>query len=486
MRVTDGEVSLEPPRRHRARWVVGSLLLVWALSAVWQLGKPLPDGLSLRGPERAAQDVTLLRDLTWQVGSHRVVDQQIFDAQLALIGRARKLIVADQFLYNDFGAERGAVQRPLSEELTQALLARKAAMPSLRIVLITDPINTVYGGLRDPQFEALLAAGIELRTTDLTQLRASNPAWTGLWVLCCSWLGNDADGGWLPNALGPGQVTLRSYLDMANFRANHRKTLVADDGAGGWNAIVASANPHDASSAHDNVALRFSGDAALDVIASEAAVPVDLPLPALPGPAAASTLDGARVQVLTEAGIRDAMLFTIAALQAGDRLDVATFYLSHRGVIEALLDAQSRGVALRVILDPNEDAFGRKKNGVPNRPVAAELVDAGIALRWCATNGEQCHSKLLLARRASGEATLIVGSANSTRRNLDDLNLESSVRLIADGSHPAIADAAALVDRVWSRTDPAPLSLPYERFDDESLAHRLYYRFGEAAGLSTW
>ena len=65
-----------------------------------------------------------------------------------------------------------------------------------------------------------------------------------------------------------------------------------------------------------------------------------------------------------------------------------------------------RGATLRVILDPNRDAFGREKNGIPNRQAAWDLHEAGIPVRWCATEGadageiflEQCGKLNLLAR----------------------------------------------------------------------------------------
>src|SRR5690606_22542764 len=287
-----------------------------------------------------------------------------------------------------------------------------------------DPINTVYGGQHSERLEQLAAAGAEVVITELAVLRPSNPAWSGLWSLCCRWLGNDPDGGWLPNPFGDGKITLRSWLALPNFRANHRKTLVTDDGDG-WRALVTSANPHDASSAHGNVALAFSGDAALDLIASEAAVArfSGVAVDGLPAaPSAGPPPEGARVRVLTEGAIGRALVRTIDAAKPGESLDLAVFYLSDRDVIDALKAARSRGVALRVLLDPNEDAFGRKKNGVPNRQAARELVATGIDVRWCDTHGEQCHAKLLLHRSAD-HATLIVGSANFTRRNLDDLNL---------------------------------------------------------------
>src|SRR5690606_7082792 len=141
--------------------------------------------------------------------------------------------------------------RPLSSELTDALIRARKRAPELEAVLITDPFNTLYGGLKNPLLERLQNAGVTVIMTPLEQLPASNPIWSGLWSLCCRFLGNSAEGGWLPNPVGAGEVSLRSYLHLLNFRANHRKTLVVDSGAG-WVGLVTSANPHDASSRHSN------------------------------------------------------------------------------------------------------------------------------------------------------------------------------------------------------------------------------------------
>ena len=159
----------------------------------------------------------------------------------------------------------------MSAQLTEALVQRKREVPGLQAVLITDPLNTVYGGLPSPHLQALRAAGVDVVLTDLSRLRTPNPTWSGLWQLCCRWAGNNEEAGWLPNPFGPGKVTLRSYLALLNLNANHRKTLVVDEGDT-WTGLVATANPHDGSSAHGNAALRFSGQAALDLLGSERAV----------------------------------------------------------------------------------------------------------------------------------------------------------------------------------------------------------------------
>lgn len=485
-----------------AKWIIALAVVSYMLMAIWQSYKPLPKGLSQRDALQPAMDVAFLADETWTgADGRRHRDQAIFDEVLRLIAQADRLVVLDMFLFNDFGATADDAFRPLSRQITQALIQRQAAVPGLTAVLITDPINTVYGGVSSSHLKALREAGIEVVMTDLPRLRASNPAWSGFWHLCCRVFGNTNDAGWLPNALGDGRVTLRSYLQLLNFSANHRKILVVDEGEQ-WTGLVTSANPHDASSLHDNVALRFSGPAALDLLDSERAV-VDFSGAggAIPAPTDA-IFNGAhreldrqaqepssyqqRVQVLTESGIRDALLEVIADSAPGDRLDIAVFYLAHRELIEAVKAASARGVKVRVLLDPNRDAFGIEKNGIPNRPAGRELHSAGVPVRWCNTHGEQCHAKMLLRRPQEGPAELIVGSANFTRRNLDDLNLETSVRLLASSDQPAITAAGAFFEREWSNPMGRRSSLPYAHFADTSWRRYWQYRLMEATGLSTF
>ena len=485
-----------PHGRLRRWWWRGVwlLLVTWIGMAIYHSHKPLPAGISQPLPVREAQQASLLTDITYlDVQGQRHSEQQVFDEVLRLIGQAQKLVVVDMFLFNDFtGKAPTPGLRPLSAQLTQALVQRKRAMPGLQAVLITDPINTVYGGMPSPHLQALRDAGVEVVVTDLAQLRTPNPAWSGLWQLCCRWAGNDESSGWLPSPFGHGKVTLRSYLALLNLNANHRKTLVVDEGDS-WTGLVATANPHDGSSAHGNTALRFSGQAALDLLGSEQAVAalsgagwphaVDA---ASHASAVAAANEGTDVQVLTESQIRDALLASIATAMPGDQLDIAVFYFSHRGLLREVVAAHRRGVDIRVLLDPNEDAFGRKKNGIPNRQAALEMHEAGVPVRWCDTHGEQCHSKLLLKRSNAGVAELIVGSANYTRRNLDDYNLETSVRVLAGTERPVMEQASDYFEQSWNNTGGRQISVPYATYADPSRLRYWRYRFTEATGLSSF
>jgi hypothetical protein len=447
----------------------------------------LPPGLSFAGGNHAATTVDFLADKTWVDNDGvRRSEQQIFDVAFEMIENSRRLLLLDMFLYNDFQGKHPETTRRLSGELTDLLARHKTANPGMRAVLITDPINTVYGSVPSAQFERLQQAGVEVVITRLDKLRDPNPLYSALWRSLFRPFGTSGRG-WLPSPIGGGRkVTVRSYLAALNFKANHRKTLISDCG-GDWQGLVTSANPHDASSAHTNIAIRFGGQAVHDLLATENAVlrlsgrePVDIAIETRP------QAEGATVQVLTESAIKAAALGMVESCRRSERLSVATFYLSDRDLVGALKAAERRGVALRLLLDPNKDAFGNPKFGIPNRQVAGELVRAGVEIRWVDTHGEQCHTKMMLRESMSGKAELLAGSANLTRRNLDDFNLETSVLVRAGATARVIRDARFHFDLLWYGQPDRHFSVPYEHYGEHSAIRTGLYRLMEASGFSTW
>ena len=198
----------------------------------------------------------------------------------------------------------------------------------------------------------------------------------------------------------------------------------------------------------------------------------------------------ARVQVLTEGEIRAAVVSNLAGAGVGDSIEVAMFYLSERDVIQALLGAARRGAAVRVILDPNKDAFGREKNGIPNRSVAAELSAASegaIRVRWFRTHGEQFHSKLVSMRTAT-EFWFTLGSANLTRRNLENYNLEANIAASVPLNAEIATQISTWFESLWTNRGPPELEYTAEfgTYADPSQSTYWLYRLMEATGLSTF
>ncbi len=473
-------------RRRYFAVIVGFLALGYIASAVFQVLKPLPSGLNYAGPLRHAK-VQFLADQSYvNSKGEQQQDQQIFDQIFTLIAEAQTTIVIDMFLFNQQVGESKLEYRPLSQALTEALVFKRLENPNIEIKFITDPINSVYGGIAPEQYRELRRVGVDVIETNLLPLRASNPAWSGFWYLCCQAVGNNAEKGWLASPFGAEKVTIRSYLNLFNFKANHRKTIVVDT-VTGWKTLVTSANPHDGSARHSNVALLVEGPTAVDILNTEHVVAKmsagESPVVVVGNVGA--TADLPQVQVLTEGAIYQAVQNLIESAKPNENIDLAMFYLSERKIIQQLIEAQQRGVKLRVLLDPNKDAFGREKNGIPNRQVASELHDAGVDVRWCNTQGEQCHGKMIVKSNAQ-HSEMILGSANFTARNLKNYNLETDLRVIGSTQQAVFVDATDYFNAAWSNQDGRQASVDYAKFADDSTLKYWTYRFMEWSGISTF
>jgi len=506
-------------RRSRVwrRAIAWLLAATWLGTAYWQTNKLLPPGVHVDSPwySITARDVTFVADITSADAYGRLNSSQaIFDEVLSAVGSAKKFIVLDYFLFNSQlgGSPDGPPPlRPLSGELRDALIARRRAEPDLQVLFITDPINEVYGGVTSLDLRLLRAAGVEVIVTDLDALRDSNSLYSSLWRLGIKWWSSDgrsgspggggpqtAAGGWLPNPLDESAepISFGAWARLLNFKANHRKLIVADDGHDGLVTIVGSANPHDASSAHSNAALKVTGPAMVPLLRSELEIARfsgwtgHLNTTALEPPAPADHMDGGRVKVLTEGGILAELLDRLDTAQRGDNIDIAMFYVSDRAVIESLLAASRRGVAVRLIMDPNKDEFGQAKAGIPNQPVASELVaasDGAIHVRWYRTHGEQFHTKLAMVYSPE-RFWLTVGSANLTRRNLADYNLEANVAIEMPRSARIAQQTVEYFETLWSNR--ASLGIEYTAdfgyYADPSQLHYWLYRVMEGTGVSTF
>jgi hypothetical protein len=345
--------------------------------------KPENPGLAFSG-STTADSVRLLVDETWvDAAGERHVDQEIFDSVFEMIDEAQGFILLDFFLVNEFLYEPGPGMRHLSRELADKLVAKRRSNPEVEIVFITDPVNTVYGAIESPQFSAMQAAGIRVVWTNLDQLRDSNPIISKPWRLWVKPWGT-GPGNALKNPMGEGRISVRSFLKMLNFKANHRKVVVTEK-----SLLVTSANPHSGSSAHWNVALRVDGAGMAMACESESAIlrmsGADVFQPVEPKEEVST--GRYPLELMTEGRIKQKVLTLLGHAKPGARIDLSMFYLSDKDVIKALIDARKAGSDVRVILDPAKDAFGRIKNGIPNRQSAAKLVKAGVSLRWAPCAG---------------------------------------------------------------------------------------------------
>jgi hypothetical protein len=419
-------------------------VFTWASYAIWNSVKPLPPGTHVTTlPARLAESQV---DFIDEHSQHGATLRREIDA----IGRAEQTIVLDQC--------------PLAHELAEQLLLRKRQRPNLKIMLVTDPRNEVYGGTSAQTLSTLETAGIIVARTRLERMRDSNPLYSSLWRLSVAWWNDPFDE-------VPGEVTLTSSLRRRNFKANRRQLLVADDGAGGWTSIVLSAAPGSAGGA--NVGLEIRGHLARDIVASElhiAAWSTDddrLPAPPPPMSRGVGTIDA---RLLTEGAIHAALREVVAVAGNGDSISVVVPTLDDRRLINAMLRAAARGARLQLLLDPD----------LPGTQAAAgELMnnEAGnIEVRW-QTGTAHTEARYALIRHR-GDVWINLGSANFTRRDLDDLNLAADIELHMPARAAPARAAAEFFAREWAG------AAAYAAHADESKGTYWRYRIAEATGLA--
>jgi HKD family nuclease len=456
-------------------WIWGAIVMILTAVMIYNRIKPLPPGISYAGetftiPEK---DVEFLYDLTYQKDGKELYDHSIFDEVYQTIEKADDFLVLDLFLVN--GYTKGDRDYPkISETLSNKIQEQMKKKPDLKVVFISDVVNTTYGSHQAKQIEPLEELGAEVVFTDLNRLRDPNLFYSGVWRTALRWFGQGGDG-WLPNPMSPSapKVTMRSYLKLLNVKANHRKIVISEDAG-----LILSANPHDASGFHSNIGFKVKGDILKDMIKAEKAVAafsggnekafpskqeMDQSIKDLP-----SSSVSVKAQILTEKKVQTSVVNALKKTKKGDEVWIGMFYLADRDIIEALEGAADRKVDVRIVLDPNQNAFGQEKIGLPNLPIASELHNLDndhITIRWYNTNKEQYHSKFILLK-GENESTVIGGSSNYTSRNLDDYNLEENIKIVAPSDSQTIKGIDQYFQRIWNNED-GTFTLEYKKYQDK-------------------
>ncbi|MTI82067.1 MAG: phospholipase [Firmicutes bacterium] len=428
-------------------------------------------------------EVKFLYDIIYEKDGRIVYEQNIFDQIFTIIDQAKKFIFIDMFLFNnEYDRKHNFPQ--LTQKLATKLISKKLKQPNINIIVVLDEINTFYGSFTPEHIDNMRKSNIEVIIFDTANLKDSNPIYSVIWKIFFQWFGTSGKG-LLPNPFSPSapKVTLRSYLKMLNTKANHRKVVITEK-----KAVIGSANAHDASAYHCNIAFVVEGEIINDILYSEKAAinisgkDIDIShlkqnnLPA-----------NDQVMLLTDGKIGIHLLQAIEKTGAGDSVFIGMFYLSDRRVVNSLLKASNRGTNIRIILDPNKDAFGVKKIGIPNRPVADELhkkTNGAIKIRWYNTHGEQYHTKLTMIKYKKN-SVILGGSANLTRRNLGDYTMETDLKINVSNDTAIVKQITQYFNRLWNNSGGV-YTTEFKQYRKESIVIKAAYRLQEWTGISAF
>lgn len=456
------------------------ILLLIIIPILYSLNTKNPPGTNLSSDFKDA-DCEFLYDLTYLKDGKRIHEKRIFKREMELIKNAQDFLMVDFFLFND--EYPNTMNFPSQvEEMTDLLIAKKKENPNMPILFVTDPINNFYGAYEEDNLKRLRENGIEVVVTDLNKMRDSNALVSGIYRTYLQWFGTSG-GGWIKNFFDKDadKVNVRSILKLANFKGNHRKVLISEK-----EALVASANPHDPSAHHSNVAMVFRGKSMEDLIKSESIFFDKLP-DVIENFKAEEVTSPYKLKVITEGKIYDEISKNIKETKKGDEINLGIFYLSEFRILRELGEAAKRGVNVKIIADLNKDAFGLEKNGSPNRPALSELKEdyPDINIRWYQTSGEQFHTKFIYFDFKDKDPLSILGSANYTRRNLDNFNLETNLAVEMKKDSPMAGEMKNYYARIWNNED-GDYTLPIEDFYESRFIMRILWKIQEKTGLCTW
>jgi hypothetical protein len=500
------------PYRWLMRLLAAGLLLAWVAMVLWQTQKHLPPGLHITGGWQSLplRDARFLRDLTAADATGAPLNERQIDAELLqMVAQARDFLVLDAGLFGDLpaagpNAPRLRAAPPIAAAVVEALLQAKQQQPGLLVLLLIDPASEQLQ-VGPNLLQRLHDVGIAVVSVDVGRLRAANASFVAAWQLCCRWWSPMAANGVWPNPLGigPSGVSMGLWGRTAGYQRSHRQLLIGDDGAGGLAGLIFSRPLNAEAALHSAAALHLAGAALEPLLESEFVV---AQFSGWTGGGAMQERsqrlferqrrsvanmagsDAARARVVSEAAIAQALVERIDATAKHDSIDIAALYLSQRELVRALLDAAGRGAAIRVLLDPGKDGYGYERSGIPNREVASELVsasDGAVRVRWYRTHGEQ-FSPGLVHIRSAGRAWLMVGTAELSRRDLDDMNLAAAFIAELPSSAPASNDALSWFDTLWFNRAPGgtEYSSDVDVYADASQLEYWHYRLLEASGAS--
>ena len=320
----------------------------------------------------------------------------------------------------------------------------------------------------------------------MTKLRDPMLIYSTPWRLFIQPFGNPKNRGKLKNPIyeGTDKITIRSILRALNAKANHRKLIMNET-----TAMLTSANPHAEGSKHSNVAFKFSSPIIKEIYEGEK-------------PAAKITKkDGSLKQKLPDKDFskipvsknekiklqyftNDVTVKDISQelknAQFGEKVIIAQFFLSDRGIINDIRKAARRGVKFEIILNNSTAGF-------PNKAAAGELMkyarkhNYDINVKFYNKGEEMYHVKMLSILKKDYLITY-GGSTNFTRRNMRNFNLENELKIISAYDQKISKDILDYYDRLWTNRD-GEFTLPYDEHKNEKLMNDLLFRFMEINGF---
>ncbi len=484
--------------------------------------KTPPLGINYESPIRETENAEFHYDLTYLDKDGNIqYDRNLWDATYKVIDNAKDYLIVEMFLFNDLYNKDKEHFPEFAKEYTERLVKKQKENPNLKVYILADENNNFYGAFEHPFITSMKNAGINVIIVDIFKLKDTFPWYSPFWRTFIKPMGNPQNKGWITNFYGDmwPKLTIRNLLRALNVKADHKKVFLNEK-----EVVVSSANIHDPSYFHENIAIYTDGPIVKDVLHnlqlvakfSDSEINVDGSDRRMENIMNSSSNDKTetdektlnsenqkennvkqinneeneqnvkektsinseknsitdteghtyKIQYLTEGAIGKHLDEDIDSLKAGDELLMGMYFLADKGVIDRLIKAANRGVKIRIIFDRSRDAFGMSTNGLPNKPVSKKLkkkTKGKIEIKWYFTNNEQYHTKITLMKKTDGNVIINAGSANLIKKNIRGYIMDANFRILTTQDSKISKDIYEYFDRLWENKD----GLFTLNFDDE-------------------
>ena len=484
--------------------------------------KTPPLGINYESPIRETENAEFHYDLTYLDKDGNIqYDRNLWDATYKVIDNAKDYLIVEMFLFNDLYNKDKEHFPEFAKEYTERLVKKQKENPNLKVYILADENNNFYGGFEHPFITSMKNAGINVIIVDIFKLKDTFPWYSPFWRTFIKPMGNPQNKGWITNFYGDmwPKLTIRNLLRALNVKADHKKVFLNEK-----EVVVSSANIHDPSYFHENIAIYTDGPIVKDVLHnlqlvakfSDSEINVDGSDRRMENIMNSGSNDKTetdektlnsenqkennvkqinneeneqnvkektsinseknsitdteghtyKIQYLTEGAIGKHLDEDIDSLKAGDELLMGMYFLADKGVIDRLIKAANRGVKIRIIFDRSRDAFGMSTNGLPNKPVSKKLkkkTKGKIEIKWYFTNNEQYHTKITLMKKTDGNVIINAGSANLIKKNIRGYIMDANFRILTTQNSKISKDIYEYFDRLWENKD----GLFTLNFDDE-------------------
>ena len=247
---------------RRKKYLLIGILTAFTISCSTIKTPPL--GVNYEGPLRDSDNVEFHYDLTYldKDGNIRY-DRQIWEATYKVVDEAKDYLIVEMFLFNDIYNKDKEHYPEFAKEYTRRLIKKKMENPDLKVYVLSDENNNLYGAFEHPFITDMKKAGIDVIVVDIFKLKDTFPWYSPIWRTLIEPHGNPQGKGWIGNFYGPmwPKLTLRNLLRALNVKADHRKIFLNEE-----NVVISSANIHDPSYFHENVAISANGEIVKDVL----------------------------------------------------------------------------------------------------------------------------------------------------------------------------------------------------------------------------